>query len=390
MPFKIVRNDITKMECDAIVNTAGRYPVSSFEEVGAGCDRAIHKAAGADKLIAARQKIGEMAEGEAAITPGFELPAKYIIHAVSPVFIDGNSGEEEKLRSCYRNSLRIATENGIESIAFPLISTGSFGYPQEEGMRIAVDEINAFLLHHNMMIYLVVFGKKATELGERIYPDLESYIDHNYVEEKSHEEYGHMAMASAPSAGSGRESRGRFRESLFGNTVSAKFFRRESEKRVESTGFANIPDYTVHEYAPCDDLEDSEEFEEDFEELEEGLKERMHHLSDTFSEYLLFLISSKGKSNAEVYTKAIVDKKVFSKIKNNPDYHPTKLTAMCLCVGAELNLDETRDLLARAGYALSPCDKTDVIFSYFIENGIYDMIELDIQLEEHGQKCIIA
>ena len=113
-------------------------------------------------------------------------------------------------------------------------------------------------------------------------------------------------------------------------------------------------------------------------------------MSDTFSEYLLYLIKEKGLTNAEVYKRAIVDKKLFSKIKNNAEYHPQKMTAMCLCVGARLNMDETRDLLARAGYALSPCDKTDVIFSFFIENGIYDMIELDIQLEEHGLKCLIS
>ena len=123
---------------------------------------------------------------------------------------------------------------------------------------------------------------------------------------------------------------------------------------------------------------------------EERLEERMKHISDTFSEYLLFLISNKNMTNSEVWKRAIVDKKVFSKIKNNRGYHPQKLTALCLCVGARLNLDETRDLLARAGYALSPCDKTDIIFSYFIENGIYDMIELDIQLEEHGLPCIIS
>ncbi|MBR5115452.1 MAG: macro domain-containing protein, partial [Lachnospiraceae bacterium] len=128
MSFRIIRNDITKMPCDAIVNTAGMYPVDTFDEVGAGCDKAIHKAAGADELIAARKKIGVLSEGEAAITPGFALPAKYIIHAVSPIYIDGNSGEEEKLRNCYRNSLRLALENGVKTIAFPLIATGSFGY----------------------------------------------------------------------------------------------------------------------------------------------------------------------------------------------------------------------------------------------------------------------
>ena len=126
------------------------------------------------------------------------------------------------------------------------------------------------------------------------------------------------------------------------------------------------------------------------EEMERKLSERMKHMADTFPEYLLYLISQKGMENSEVYKRAIVDKKVFSKIKNNPNYHPQKLTALCLCIGAKLNLDESKDLLARAGYALSPCDKTDIIFSYFIENKIYDMIELDIQLEEHGLPCIIS
>ncbi len=387
MPFKIVRNDITKMECDAIVNTASRYPVSTFEQVGAGCDKAIHKAAGAEKLIAARKEIGNMAEGEAAITSGFELRAKYIIHAVSPVFIDGNSGEEEKLRNCYRNSLRIAKENGIESIAFPLIATGSFGYPQEEGMRIAVDEINAFLLHTDMLIYLVVFGTRATQLGERIYPDLEAYIDHNYVDDKREEEYGDMRFGSVHRGDAGFDAYERVRENvsrrLFGARAESAAYRKDEElDKLLEADEAEDESYNFGD----DDYYESD----DIENLESRLDERMQHLADTFSEYLMFLIKSKGKTNAEVYTKAIVDKKVFSKIKNNPDYHPTKLTAMCLCMGAELNEDETRDLLARAGYALSPCDKTDVIFKYFIEHKIYDMIELDIQLEEHGLKCIIA
>ncbi len=383
MPFKIVRNDITKMECDAIVNTASQYPVDSFEQVGAGCDKAIHKAAGADKLIAARKEIGELAEGEAAITPGFELPAKYIIHAVSPVFIDGNCGEEEKLRNCYRNSLRIAKENDVTSIAFPLIATGSFGYPQEEGMRIAVDEINAFLMHNDMLIYLVVFGTRATHLGERIYTDLEAFIDHHYVEEKREEEYGCADMdvsaradfGSNSFAGAMREAGGKLFHVNKGSSAKNAMSRPPQEMVCMSQAMAAAP---------------IAEESLDVDALQSRIDERMKHMSDTFSEYLMFLIQSKGKTAVEVYTKAIVDKKVFSKIKNNPDHHPNKLTAMCLCVGAELNLDETKDLLARAGYALSPCDKTDVIFSYFIENEIYDMIELDIQLEEHGLKCIIA
>ena len=377
MPFRIVRNDITRMETDAIVNTANKHPV-----VGPGCDSAVYEAAGYDELLSFRKsQIGSVKEGEAFITPGFHLPAKYIIHAVSPLFTDGSHGEEELLRSCYRESLKLAAENGIRSIAFPLISTGSFGYPKEEGMRIAVDEIHAFLLRSEMLVYLVVFDEKATKMGRNLNPDLEAYIDHNYVQVKSEKEYGdswYGDSAAREETAAGRPGRPETAAERPGRSESAA----ERLGRSESAaGTAGRPAFL--QSAPPD--EDSA-----IEEMERKLSERMEHMADTFPQYLLYLIHKKGMENAAVYKRAIVDKKVFSKIKNNPNYHPQKLTALCLCIGAKLNMDESRDLLARAGYALSPCDKTDIIFSYFIENRIYDMIELDIQLEEHGLPCIIT
>ncbi len=403
MALKIIRNDITKIHCDAIVNTAACRPADTFEEVGNGCDKAIHKAAGAEKLIAARKEIGILAEGEAAITPGFALPAKYVIHAVSPVYVNGKHGEEELLRSCYRNSLRIARENRLSSVAFPLIATGSFGYPQEEGMRIAVDEINAFLLQNDMLIYLVVFGSRATMLGERIYPDLKAYIDHNYVQAKREEEYGDAHFGSYRPGDReydpydearnemelrlrrGRNSAGRGASARMGHMPQAF----SAARALSASPAAFDEDRGLFADVPEEESLEDELLPEFSEDHERKLKRRLRHMSDTFSEYLMFLITEKKKKPADVYKKAIVDRKVFSKIKNNPKYHPNKMTAMCLCVGAELNLDEARDLLARAGYALAPCDMTDVIFSFFIENRIYDMIELDIQLEEHGLKCLI-
>lgn len=346
MSLRIVRNDITKMNTEAIVNTANEEPI-----YGTGCDCAIYEAAGCEELLDYRRKhIGYIEQGEVFITPGFKLSAKYIIHAVSPVFIDGRSGEEEKLRSCYKKSLLLASDNNVKSIAFPLISTGGFGYPKEEGMRIAVDEINQYLLSHDMDVYLVVFDTKSTILGEKIYPALEEYIDHNYVLEKREEEYG--------------------------------------DRRFRSVRYA-VPN-VYRELPMMDTEEDDVDYQEDYDVNEEKLNERMEHLADTFSQYLLYLIQEKGMDNVEVYKRAIVSKKMFSKIKNDLNYHPNKITALCLCVGAKLSLDETKDLLARAGYALSPCDKTDIIFSFFIENKIYDMIEIDIQLEEHGLPCIIS
>ncbi len=383
MPFKIVRNDITKMNTEAVVNTANERAV-----VDTGCDSAIYAAAGYDELLAYRREhIGDVPVGEVFITPGFNLNSEYIIHAVSPLYIDGESGEEEKLRNCYRKALSLADEKGIRSIAFPLISTGGFGYPKEEGMRIALDEIQAFLEDHRMMIYLVVFDEKSASLGRKAYPGLEEYIDRNYVEQVSDAEYN----SSYSKASRNRLSLGRMlkmgvsksekavarpREEAQGE--SARPRREEAARPRREEAFAS---------ADMDLCEAAASFEEKH---ESRLEERMKHLSDTFSEYLLYLIHDKNMENAEVYKRAIVDKKTFSKIKNNVDYHPQKLTALCLCVGAKLNLDESKDLLARAGYALSPCDKTDIIFSYFIENEIYDMIELDIQLEEHGLPCIIA
>ena len=341
MPLRIVRNDITKMKTRAIVNTADENA-----SAGPGTDAAVYKAAGYDKLMALRKEIGFVPQGEAFITPGLDLDAEYIIHAVSPVYIDGKHGEEDKLRSCFRKSLAIVLENHIESVSFPLIASGSNCFPKEEAMRIALDEINDFLLHNkDIEICLVLFDPESAETGRKLFPDLESYIDDNYI-------------SPAPV----RNNRFRLRGSVDREMAAAACAALDYSEEPCCGAAVNMP----------------------------ALDERMTHMSDTFSEYLLYLIESKGMTNVEVYKRAIVDKKVFSKIKNNPDYHTEKMTAMCLCIGAKLNLDETRDLLARAGYALSPCDKTDIIFQYFIEKGIYDMIELDIVLEEHGLKCLIS
>lgn len=373
MPLKIVRNDITKMETEAIVNTANQYAV-----VGTGCDRAVYQAAGYEELLKYRQaNIGEVSEGEAFLTPGFGLKAKYIIHAVSPLFSDGTRKEEQKLRSCYRRSLEIAKEHHIQSLSFPLISTGGYGFPKEEGMRIAVDEINMFLLQYPMLVYLVVFDEQSTSLGSRLFSDLEEYIDNNYVEKRSAGEYriGNQVDRVLPK--DFKEESSRSHKRIFDAFSTARQY---EEPVVEKKCFCSARAETI-------DLCDEEMLFA--QEHEDKLQERLRHVEDTFSEYLLYLIRERHMENADVWKRAIVDKKVFSKIKNNPEYHPQKLTALCLCVGAQLNLDETRDLLARAGYALSPCDKTDIIFSYFIENEIYDMIELDIQLEAFGLPCII-
>ena len=421
MSFKIIRNDITKMETEAIVNTA-----SSDCSVGAGCDIAVYNDAGYDDLLKFRtENIGMASEGEAFITPAFNLKSKYIIHVVSPLYVDGESGEEEKLRDCYRNGLRLAKENDVKSISFPLVSTGSFGYPREEGIRIALDEINGFLIDNDMEIYLVVFDGKSTELGERVYPDLRSYIDSHYVETHRVDEYGGAVYSSSLSP----VRPGDIDYPEYGRRydVEDRLARRPKPRRFDGAENASAsvmlgaasqpqmnmapmaqevpkaskpkPSFSIFKNSKKEKAKSEQAYlaseceAEALMPLNAKLEERMGHLEDTFSQYLLYLIQEKGLTNVDVYKRSILcDKKTFSKIKNNINYHPDKRTALCLCVGARLNLDEAVDLLARAGYAFSPCDKQDVIFSYFLEKSPdeYDMVDVDIELENYELPCIIA
>lgn len=394
MPLKLQRNDITKMHTDAIVNTANALP-----QVGPGCDYAIYMAAGFDRLLQYRkEKIGKLQEGDVFYTPAFDLGCKYIIHAVSPLYVDGHHEEELKLRSCYRKSLALAAELKLNSIAFPLIATGSFSFPKEEGLQIAVDEIKSFLMTHEMLVYLVVFGADSLAVGKKHVNQLDLYIDQHYVDQKEQFEYPTYEAAAPRNSKARRPLPERPFSSMIDNFSQRKGSRRSIFKKNEAPSkplsesiFVKDEAFVSQDSSYDSSYDSAVDGEINFEETHGfALEERMAHMSDTFSQYLIYLIDSRGMTYPEVYKRAIVDKKAFSKIKNNPDAHPKKITAMCLCIGARLNMDQTRDLLARAGYALSPCDKTDIIFSYFIENKIYDMIELDIQLEEHGLPCLIA
>ncbi|MGN1450890.1 MAG: macro domain-containing protein [Eubacteriales bacterium] len=345
MPFEIVRNDIADMRTDAIVNTANPKPV-----VGSGTDAGIHAKAGPE-LLEARRKIGNIQAGSSAITAGYGLHAKYVIHTVGPVWQGGGHGEEKLLRQCYDSALNLALENGCESVAFPLISTGNYGFPRDRALQIAIRAFSAFLMEHEMQIYLVVFNKDAFRLSERLFDRVASYIDENYVEAREAAEYG---------AGFSRryraDPRRRDRDICMGGAV-------------------------LEEPLPCAPMAASRVMS-----LEDMLKQE----DAGFTETLLRLIDRTGKKDSEIYKKANISKQHFSKIRSNPAYRPTKPTAIALALALELDLDATKDLIGRAGYALTNSSKFDLIIRYFIEQGNYDVMEINAALYEFDQVLIGA
>ena len=342
MPFEIVRNDITKMAVDAIVNTANPRAV-----IGLGTDSMIHGAAGPG-LLQARQEIGHIDMGQAAITPAFNLQANYVIHTVGPVWDGGSYGEEGYLRGCYENSLRLALEHNCRSIAFPLISTGNYGFPKDKALQIAISAFSEFLLEHEMQIYLVVFDRTSFKLSEKLFQSVASYIDQHYVDGCSFAAYGAVEA---------RRPRTR-------RDMEVCESRCLQEERLPSAPMA------ASKAASLEDM--------------------LKQADAGFTETLLKLIDKTGKKDSEVYKKALLSKQHFSKIRNNPNYKPTKPTAISLALALELNLEETKDLIGRAGYALTNSSKFDLIIRYFIEQGNYNLVEINIALYEFDQPLLGA
>lgn len=363
MPFKIVRNDITQMQVDAIVNTANCKPIYST-----GTDAAVYEAAGVEELLAERRKIGFLNEGEVAITPGFQLPAKYIIHAASPRYVDGLHEEEERLRSCYEKSLQIALEYDCKSIAFPLISTGSFGYPRGEAMEIALSAIRNFLLKEDMMVYLVVFDRETVRLSGQIFDEIEAYIDENYVAEKQKLEYGfaHEAKHRVPIE----------RSSPLPTTqapqVSAQTPIMQRAQNLVTRRAQKQASQRVQNQA--------------FQQSLRSLEDIVSNVGETFQQRLLRLIDERGRNDVEVYKGAGKDKKLFYKIKSNINYQPTKHTVFAFALSLQLSLDEMKDLLESAGFALSPSSRFDLIMQYVFEREIYDMYKIDCILYDFGEE----
>ena len=375
MAFQIVRNDITKITADAIVNTANPEPVYM-----AGTDSAIYMAAGADKLLEERKKIGIIEEGSVAVTPAFDLDAKYIFHTVGPIWQGGDMGENEVVRNCYLNCLNKALELGIESIAFPLIATGVYGFPKAEALQIATSVFSEFLSENELTITLVVFDNESFALSGKIFAGVDLFIDDHYVEEKTDEEYGFGGLAADyeaamedPQEEPAEEAKRRRKEERF------SFLNRKMVAREEECRMAPPPAYAAGAaMAPAAPKMQAKR----------SLDDVMQNLSETWSESLLRMITEKGYNDTEVYKRANVDRKLFSKIRSNKDYQPKKTTAVAFALALRLNLDETKDFIARAGYAFSPSSKFDLIIEYFIENEVYDFMTINLALFEHEEPLI--
>ncbi len=339
MPFQIIRNDITKVKADAIVNTA-----NPAVAVGDGVDSAIYKAAGKEKLLAERSKIGYLEPGMAAVTPAFDLDAKYIIHVSGPWWKGGKAGETELLRQCYDKALDLAAEKKCGSIAFPLLATGTYGFPQKLGIEIAVDAFTSFLEEHEMEIFLVVFGEKSVKISGELGAEVASFIDDEYVSKTLAEEYRFDGIPDACYE---------VRENRLERP-------RAPRKLACPVALSSMPKENVP--------------------LEEVLK---GIYKESFEKHLQMLINKKGLKNSEVYVAANISKQYFSKLLKGT-VKPSKEKVLALALGLRLNMDETVDFLRMAGYALSPISQTDAVVGYFIEHKMYSVIKIDIVLFDFG------
>lgn len=361
MPFQIIRNDITKMKVDAIVNTSNTYL-----SIGGGVNGMIHKAAGPE-LLNECKTLGGCKTGEAKITGAYNLPCRYVIHTVGPIWHGGTHGEEESLQSCYRNCLTLAVENKCQSVAFPLISGGSFGYPNEKALRVAVDAISSFLLKYegdDLMVYLLVFSKESVKIGSKLFSNIEKFIDDHYVD--VHE-------------GFRRRPNSLYSQRLEEDFLCSKSMAAEPEEAcAPSLAAPSMPKARIKKSASVMSQMPAKK----------TLEEELKLIDESFSEMVIRKINEKGMKNAECYKKANLDKKLFSKIYNDVHYKPKKQTALALAIALELDIEETRELLMKAGLALSRSEKFDIIVEYFIRNRKYNIFEINETLFFYDQMLL--
>jgi len=366
MPFTIIRQDITKLNVDAIVNAA-----NPALQMGGGVCGAIFKAAGPDKLNRACQKLAPIQTGQAVITPGFKLPAKNIIHTAGPIYQDGQHNEAALLRACYVNSLQLAVKARCRSIAFPLISSGIYGYPKAEALQIATSAIEEFLRQNELDVYLVVFDRDAVAISERLHGEIQQYIDQHYVDRFPHD----SALDSAwheilPIVGAA---------TTLDDLDLPEFSRTQRRPCAPAATPSTAPSYSPIIAGAIRGPINAEP---------EGLEAKLKNLDESFSMALLRIIDQKGKTDVEVYKKANLDRRLFSKIRSGRGYVPSKKTVLALAVALELTQGETEQLLRKAGFALSNNQLFDVIIQYFLEKRIFNIFEINEVLFSYDQPLL--
>ena len=366
MPLNLVRNDITKMQVDAIVNAAKNSLLG-----GGGVDGAIHRAAG-EGLFAECAAIGGCATGDAVITGGYNLPCKYVIHTVGPVWHGGFYGERQLLYSCYRRSLEIASQNGCKTLAFPLISSGAYGFPKKEALFVATEAITDFLNEHDndLTVFLAVFDKASFVIGKELFDEIEQYIDDNYADEHARPE-----------------------EELFRRAQAAAAAQRPDEcceSRMLMRGFDEISECAVNETALLKSQKSRQKTTADNFEHGTELERLLSCVDESFSQMLLRKIDERNMTDAECYKKANIDRKLFSKIRSNIDYKPRKQTVIAFAAALELPLDELKEMLMKAGYALSQSSKFDIIVEYFFQKQNYNIFEINAALFAFDQTTLGA
>lgn len=444
MPFHILEGDITRIHVDAIVNAANNSLLG-----GGGVDGAIHRAAG-PRLLEECRTLHGCKTGEAKATLGYDLPAKYVIHTVGPIWQGGGCGEEELLRSAYRNSLNLAIEKNCESVAFPLISSGVYGYPLEQALDVAVSTIRDFLAENEMDVTLVIFDRRSFRLNKELHANLSGFVDHVYDDGNAGTGGADRLVGSAgafaaggaipPQAAAAQAMPdAAMMQAMMGNAAAAQAMRcapaapmadadaltqHAEAKKERRSLFSNLKKSSAKR-AVCDSSKSEESSggavaaeepvcgapasepvceEVDLECLDEevcygvaesvrvkdDLAAALRNLDESFSQALLRMIDARGMKDSECYKKANIDRKLFSKIRSDVNYRPSKQTVLAFAVALELDLAETRAFLQKAGFALSRSNKADVIVEYFIANGIYDMYSINEALFAYDQNLLGA
>ena len=342
MPFRIIRDDITKVKADAIVNPANPEPV-----IGGGVESAIYEAAGRERLLEARKELGRLNPGKVGVTEAFNLDAKYIVHVSGLYWKGGNSFEARCLKECYEKALKAALDKGCKSIAFPLLATGTYGFPKDIGLDVAVSTFTEFLEEYEMDITLVVFGNDAVNVSGKLVDEVRSFVDDKYVKEALETEY--------------KEDRNIERYAL----PNERFHLLLKEETYDVPDGACTKD-TFSAKQPGS--------------LETALK---NIYKESFEKHLQQLINKKGLKNSEVYAAANISKQYFSKLLKG-QVKPSKDKMLALAVGLRLNTDEVVDFLRIAGYALSPISQTDTVVEYFIRKQEYNVLKINIVLFDYG------